>query len=158
MVVPRAVAIRPAQCPSAGAGLVPPYEDGGPYASGARAGSVPPDVAFDTVLWCSSDDGLSQPDGTIVDTITELSAEPSPALSAALELGDEPPPNNPSEVCPANATPVLYLLLVDDSDTAYRPRIPLTWCGIPRPEVTAAVDDHSWTTVRRYRLPRDPNG
>lgn len=137
---------------------MPPCADAGPYATGAPAGSMPPDAEFDTVLWCSRDGGSQQPDGSFVDTITELSAEPSPALTAALTLADEPAPSDPRTVCPARAEPVLYLLLVDESETAYRPRIPRTWCGDPRGEVIAAVDPLPWTAVRRYRVEWDTNG
>jgi hypothetical protein len=107
-------------------------------------------VTFSSVLRCEDDAGRWQPDHSTVYVITELSAEPSPELFAALELGDEPPPVNPREVCPARAMPVLYLLLVDDTMTAYRPRIPRNWCGDPREEVSFAVDELGWTTRKVF--------
>jgi hypothetical protein len=102
------------------------------------------------VLRCSDDGGRSQPDNSTVYTVTELSAEPSPDLFTALALGDEPPPDDPREACPARATPVLYLLLVDETKAAYRPWIPRNWCGDPREEVAFAVDELGWTTRRVF--------
>ncbi len=130
---------------------MPPFADGGPYATGARAGVLPTDAKFASVLRCSDDGGRWQPDNSTVYTITESSAEPSPELLAALTLVDEPPPDDPRMACPARAMPVLYLLLVDDIATAYRPRIPRNWCGDPRDEVTFAVDELGWT-IRRVFL------
>ncbi|MEU4216445.1 hypothetical protein [Actinoplanes sp. NPDC026623] len=56
-------------------------------------------------------------------------------------------------VCPAVAIAPVALALIDPGGRTVLPAVPATVCGQPSPEVMAAVEALSWTTVQT-RAPR----
>lgn len=135
------------RCPRDGAGLIGPLREDDPY-----AGSLPPNgFRAARVIRCLDDQGLQQDDGTSIYTVTESSAEVSPGLLESLALPDEGP-LGPNTVCPAQARSLLYLLLVDATGRGYQPRIPITPCHDPRPEVDQAVEAMTWRTETTFTI------
>lgn len=139
------------RCRSYGAGLLPPIQ------TGRYVGSLPP-KGFEplTVVRCTDDGGRQTADGFMTYVIEERSADLSPDLTTALRLPDTGFPGSAGGhlACPANESPYLFLLLVDVDGRGYEPRVPIDWCGVPRPEVLAAVDAASWRQTHRFEVVR----
>ncbi|MFC7623461.1 hypothetical protein [Microlunatus sp. GCM10028923] len=130
---------------------MPPFEQAEVY-----AGSLP-QVGFrptDVVRCVVADSATQRDDGSMIYRISQETGTLTTELVQRLRWPDSAPPTRPNAACDASARPILYLLLVDTTGRGYRPRIPLDWCGEPRPEVTQAVQAVEWRTTGTYEVTR----
>jgi hypothetical protein len=141
-------------CPRDGAGLVWASVD-------TYLGSLPPD-GFQPVkvVRCVERQSTQRKDGTFLHRIEELSGTPSPRLLKTLQLPDGAPADDVGRVrgggCPAREMERVFLLLVNAEGRGYQPRMPVTFCFEPRPEVMAALGAIPWAPVERVDVVTKP--
>jgi hypothetical protein len=102
------------------------------------------------VIRCTGNLGHSE-NGYEVFPVTEYSAAVTPELQAALALPDEVP-KRADFGCPENMEETLYLLLVDATGRGYRPRVPITPCRRPLPEVKQVVETRPWRAGAKFTI------
>jgi hypothetical protein len=129
--------LQPARCPALSA------------APTATAAPLPDDFAAAEVRRCTY--GLARDpaaDSGWTWQSVQRATGPLDDLLRALRL---PPPEHDGGdlVCTAIAVPPVALALTDRAGRTVMPAVPGTPCGTPLPEVTAAVQALSWTTVQR---------
>lgn len=73
-------------------------------------------------------------------------------LEQALKLADRVFVDPDNGVCSADGVPLPLLLVTDTNARAYRPRLPVTACGKPRPELARAMAELSLTRADSYVL------
>lgn len=144
-------AIVSGSCPRDGAGLVPPFVEGA-----HPPAATPPNFAIARIVRCVVNPAVvEKSDGSIVHTVRQQEAGPTAALLAALALPDVARPGGNVQ-CAAMETPLVYLLLVNESGDAYRAHIPANWCDSPRPEVLDQIAQTRWRTTQTYKVVRTP--
>lgn len=133
------------RCPRDGAGLA--------HGQGRAivAGSQPKGFVVVRVIRCAVIGERQRADGAEVSTIQQEFGNSSATLLDALGLYDlqAPTPTSakqPAVACPASYTFPFFLLLVDKTDHAYRPRIPVDSCHNPQQSVVDALTAIAWTS------------
>lgn len=103
------------------------------------------------VIRCAVISDRQRADGAEVSTIRQESGHSSTTLLESLVQYDlqAPTPTSTKQhgvACPASYTFPFFLLLIDKTDHAYRPRIPATSCGNPQQPVLDALTAIAWTS------------
>jgi hypothetical protein len=121
-----------------------------PAMSGPTQQRVP--VSFRTVwvLRCHDDTRPIPGNGVWWFRIEEHADTDAAALVAALRKPDEVTP--PGTICPANATSIGYVALVDAAGDVLFPRAPLALCGEPQGAVIAALKGLAFHEVHATRM------
>jgi hypothetical protein len=113
------------------------------------SGSPPAGFRATTVLRCTIE--TTQDDaGRTTSAVTVDRASSTVELDQALELPDQVFVDPEQGICSADAVLLPLLLLTDGGERAYRPRLPLTACAKPRPELVRALAGLAFVRVDRY--------
>ena len=118
---------------------------------GLPSGAAPANFEAKRVLQCSVESN-DQGNGKMTYVVTVSDGAMTADLQAALQLPDQEFVHPENGVCSADAILMPLLLLSDGSGRAYRPRLPLTACSKPRPELLRALNDLSLNQTDRYVL------
>jgi hypothetical protein len=116
-------------------------------------GSRPAGFRATDVLRCTIET-TEDDEGRTTSTVTVDRAPATGELERALELPDQVFVDPEQGVCTADAVLLPLLLLTDGNERAYRPRLPLTACAKPRPELVRALAGLTFVRVDRYAIAR----
>jgi hypothetical protein len=109
--------------------------------------TLPADFGTVEVVRCRSEVRTVPGDGEWNVDVAERATTGYSAFLGLLRESDESTPTGAPVACTADMLLVPDFGLVGKDGTVIRPKLPLTFCGKPRPEVLTALNDLPWSTV-----------
>jgi hypothetical protein len=114
--------------------------------------ALPKDFHAVAVVRCMTDEQAVPGDGTWQFAIAQRASGNLTSLLALLRRPDQSP--SPNVACAAELLLVPAFGLVGSDGTVIRPRLPVTECGVPLPDVLTALSDQPWKTETETKLTR----